>query len=60
MACDLYRRNKYVVYGSYGPPIRNHLLLLVNQNFHMMKSKMMDQNCHSPYIYDGVQEQKLL
>ena len=26
MARDLYRRCKYIVYGSYGPPIGNHVI----------------------------------
>ena len=27
MACDLCRSCKDVVYGSYGPPIRNHVVI---------------------------------
>ena len=36
MAHDLYRRSKYVVYSSYGPPIGNHVI---------------DCGARLPYIY---------
>ena len=65
MARDLYRRCKYVVYGRYGTPIGNyvitceHFLPLLAIHFNLLFFKIEDQNCHSNYTYDGVQELKL-
>ena len=64
MAFYLYHRCKYVVNGSYGPPIGNYVItceLKLPYIFGIIFfSEVVDQICHSFYTDDGVLELKLL
>ena len=64
MAFYLYHRCKYVVNGSYEPPIGNYVITCepkLPYIFGMIFfSEVVDQTCHSFYNYDGVLELTLL
>ena len=53
IARDLYRRCKYIVYNSYGPPVGNHIincepkLPYIFVFYFYFFLEVPDQNCHS-------------
>ena len=63
MVRDLYRKRKYVVYGSHRSPVGNHVITIRPKppyNFNFFLFEAVHQNYYITYNYDGVQELKLL